>query len=134
MTTAFDLRPHVTFYTPSGAVIVAVDPATFLGGSVLIPGLGAVPYDINIFPFQMVLHLPAYGDVPISLSPSGGGSSTTVTIPGIGTVPYAVTIGPPDIPLEQQANAVQAYLGAGMATVLPMLLIGGAAWLLLRRR
>jgi hypothetical protein len=133
MTTAFDLRPHVTFYTPSGAVIVAVDPASVLGGSVLIPGLGAVPYDITIAPFQMVLHLPAYGDVPISLS-GGGDGSNTVTIPGIGTVPYAVTIGPPDIPLEQQANAVQAYLGAGMATVLPMLLIGGAAWLLLRRR
>lgn len=127
---SLDLRPHVTFYTPSGAVIVAVDPSSILGGSVLIPGIGAVPYDLDLMNLRMILHVPGYGDAPISLAPSGGGG-TTVTLPGIGTVSYAVSIGPPDIPLEQQATATQAYLGAAM---MPMLLIGVVAWLLLRRR
>ena len=128
---AIDLRPRVVLYTPSGAVIITVDPATPFGGSVVIPGVGSVPYDIDLVSQSMILHVPAYGDVPINLS--GGGTDATVTLPGLGTILYDVTIGPPDIPIEQQATATQALTGAFIQSALPVIALFVVGWLLIRR-
>jgi hypothetical protein len=127
-----DLRPRVIFYTASGAVIVTIDPASMFGGSVILPGLGAVPYDLDVATQRMILHVPGYGDAPINLY--GGGGGNTVTLPILGTVLYEVTIGPPDIPIEQQATVTQAYLGAGLGAILPWIIGGAVVWVLWRRR
>jgi len=127
-----DIRPRVVFYTASGAVIVTIDPASMFGGSVILPGLGAVPYDLDMSTQRMILHLPAYGDVPIALT--GGGGGNTVTLPILGTTLYEVTFGPPDIPIEQQATVQSAYLGATLGTILPWVIGGLAIWAFWRRR
>jgi len=126
-----DLRPRVVLYTPSGAVIITIDPASAFGGSVVIPGVGSVPYDLDWVTQRMILHVPAYGDVPISLG--GGGTDATVTLPGLGTILYDVTFGPPDIPLEQQATAVQAVSGALIASAMPVIVLFVVGWLIVRR-
>jgi len=126
-----DLRPRVVLYTPSGAVVILVDPATLFGGSVVIPGLGSVPYDLDLVTQRMILHVPAYGDVPISLS--GGGTDATVTLPGLGTILYEVTFGPPDIPFEQRATAPQALTGAFIQSALPVIALFVVGWWLVRR-
>ena len=116
-----DLRPRVVFYTQSGAVVVVIDPASAFGGQVLLPGAGAVPYDIDWIGQRMILHIPAYGDVPISLT---GGGGSTVSIPGIGTVPVEVIFGEPDIPFEQRATATQAFFGSTLSTMVPIIVVG----------
>lgn len=128
-----DLRPRVVFYTQSGAVVVVIDPASAFGGSVILPGVGAVPYDLDWIGQRMILHVPGYGDVPISLT---GGGGSTVSIPGLGTVPVEVVFGEPDIPFEQRATATQALFGTAASSLLPILLIGGVTLMLLlgRRR
>lgn len=129
---AIDLRPRVVFYTPSGAVVVTVDPGSIFGGSVLLPGIGAVPYDIDFATQSMILHVPGYGDAPIALT--GGGGGTTVNIPGLGNVLYEVTIGPPDLSIEQQVTIPQAALGAVIGTALPWIIGGVIVWMMWRRR
>ena len=75
---AVDVRPYVTFYTQAGAVPVAVDPTTVLSGNVVFPVVGAVPYDLDIISFSMILHVPVAGDVAIPLGVGGGGGRSKI--------------------------------------------------------
>ena len=131
---AVDVRPYVTFYTSAGVVPVAIDPTTVLSGNVIFPIVGAIPYDLDIVSFSMILHVPAYGDVVIPLSVGGGGGQSTVTIPGLGDVPYEVSIGPPAGALVPGAvfSMSNLFSFAG-GSILPLAFIGLAAWLLLKR-
>lgn len=124
---AFDLRPRVVFHTSLGAVVVTVDPTTPLGGQVQIPGIGNVPYDIDVTGPTMIVHLPVYGDAIIPLIPSGG--TTPLTIPGLGDVTYEVVFGPVDIPPEQMANVGAVF---SLGTMVPYVLIGAAAFMFMR--
>lgn len=119
-----DFRPRVVFHTSAGALVVLVDPASFIGGSVDFPGIGTVPYDINYGTQTMILHFPQYGDVPINLV--GGEGPSVVTIPGVGDIPYEITIGEPDIPYEGRVTVPRAALLTGLNLSLPFLLLGGA--------
>lgn len=130
---AVDVRPYVTFYTSAGAVPIAIDPTTVLSGNAVFPVIGNVPYDIDIVSWQVVLHVPRYGDVPISLS-GGGGGGGTVAIPGLGEVPYEVSIGPPAAALVPGGVfSTSNLLSFAGSSVLPLVLIGAAAWFLLRK-
>lgn len=124
---AFDLRPRVVFHTSLGAVVVTIDPSTPLGGVVQIPGVGNVPYDVDVTGPSMIVHLPVYGDTVIPLIPSG--SATPLSVPGLGEVTYEVVFGPVDIPPEQMAN--MAALGSFFDPTFLMIVAGGLAlWLL----
>lgn len=132
---AVDVRPYVTFYTSAGAVPVAIDPTSVLSGNVVFPVVGAVPYDLDIVSFSMILHVPAYGDVVIPLSVGGGGGQSTVTIPGLGDVPYEVSIGPPAGALVPGATFSMSNLFSSLGQgSLPLLLIGGVVAVLLLRK
>jgi hypothetical protein len=122
----------VVFHTSQGAVVVVIDPASAFGGSVLIPGLGTIPYDLDWATQSMILRVPGYGNVVIPLL--GGGGDGTIDIPGMGAIPYQVTIGEPDIPYEQRVTGVSAAFGLGVTAMMPWLLIGGAVLLMLFRR
>jgi hypothetical protein len=130
---AVDVRPYVTFYTSAGAIPVAIDPTSVLSGQVIFPVVGAIPYDLDIVSFAMVLHIPAYGDLSIPLSVTGGGSST-VNIPGLGDVPYEVSIGPPAGALVPGGVFSMSNLFSfAEGSILPLLFIGAAAYFLLKR-
>lgn len=131
-----DVRPYVTFYTSAGAVPIAIDPTSVLSGNAVFPVIGNIPYDIDIVSWQFILHVPAYGDVPIPLyGGTGGQGSGTVNIPGLGDVPYEVSIGPPAGALAPGATFSMTNLfGAVGGSVLPLVLIGAAAFFLLRKR
>ena len=132
---AVDVRPYVTFYTSAGAVPIAIDPTTVLSGNAVFPIIGTIPYDIDIVSWQFVLHVPAYGDVPIPLYGGTGQGSGTVTMPGLGDVPYEVSIGPPTAALNPSAVFSASNLfGAIGQSALPVLLIGGVVALLLMTR
>jgi hypothetical protein len=127
---ALDVRPYVTFYTSAGAVPVAIDPTTAVSGNVLVPGLGAIPYDIDIITMRMILHLPMAGDYPVDLL---GGGSGSLTVPGMGDIPYEVSIGPPALPAGAVVSG-SSLLAVGATTALPLLLIGGLVLVLMMGR
>jgi hypothetical protein len=129
---ALDLRPRVVFHTSAGAVVVTVDPSTLLGGQVQIPGVGNVPYDVNVWDTNiggpsMTVHLPVYGDSVIPLLPSG--STQPMSIPGLGDVTVEVVFGPVDLPPESLANVGSIFALTG---AMPYVLIGVAAFMFLR--
>lgn len=136
---AVDIRPYVTFYTQAGAVPVVIDPTSVLQGNVVFPVVGNVPYDLDVFGRQMILHVPLYGDVLVPLfgALSGGagegGGQSNVNIPGLGDTPYEVTFGPPALPAGSLATTtgLLSVVGGG---ILPLVLIGGLAFFLLRKR
>ena len=130
---AVDVRPYVTFFTQAGAVPVVIDPSSLLSGSVIFPVVGAIPYDLDIVGWNMVLHVPMAGDVAVPLF-GGGGGGGTVTIPGLGDVPYEVSIGPPaGAQVPGAVFSTTNLLSFAGSSVLPLVLIGAAAWFLLRR-
>ena len=130
---AVDVRPYVTFYTSAGAVPVAIDPTTVLSGNVIFPVVGAIPYDLDIIGWNMVLHVPYAGDVAVPLFGGGSGSST-VSIPGLGDVPYEVSIGPPAGALVPGGTfSASNLLSFAGSSILPLALIGVAAYFLLRK-
>ena len=125
-----DLRPRVVFHTAAGAVVVLVDPTSVNQGTVSLPLLGAVPYDLvyGIPESIMTLHVPYYGDVAIPLNPFGGGPSV-VTLPVIGDVPYEIVLGPPELaPGSTWQDTLSAGIGVagpwvfGLAAVLVALM------------
>jgi hypothetical protein len=131
---AVDVRPYVTFYTSAGAVPIAIDPTSVLSGNAVFPIIGNIPYDIDIVSWQFILHVPGYGDVPIPLYGGSGTGGGTVNIPGIGDVPYEVSIGPPAGALAPGSvfSMSNLFSFAG-SSVLPLVLIGAAAYFLLRK-
>lgn len=131
---AVDVRPYVTFYTSAGAVPVAIDPTTVLSGNVIFPVVGAIPYDLDIVSFSMILHVPAYGDVVIPLGFGSGGGQSTVAIPGLGDVPYEVSIGPPAGAMVPGGTFSMSNLFSSVGgSILPIALIGLVAFLLMRK-
>ena len=120
-----DVRPHLTLYPSGGAVSIIVDPTSALAGQVILPVVGAVPYDIDLLSMSVVLHLPLYGDLAIPVS--GGGGGNAVNIPGLGDVPYEVTIGPPLLP-----QSAYFSLGSMASGILPVVLLAVGGWLLIR--
>jgi len=132
---AVDVRPYVTFYTSSGAVPVVIDPSSILSGQVIFPVVGAVPYDLDIVGWSMVLHVPLAGDVAVPLyGGAGGQGGGTVSIPGLGDVPYEVSIGPPaGAMVPGGVFSTTNLLSFAGSSILPLVLIGGALWFLLRR-
>lgn len=128
---AVDVRPYVTFFTGAGAVSLIIDPTTLLSGVVVFPVVGSVPYDLDIINWQLILHVPLAGDVPVPLF-GGGSGNGTVAIPGLGDIPYEITFGPPALPpsaLFSSSNLL-GVLGGG---VLPLLFIGFGLWFLWKK-
>jgi hypothetical protein len=135
--TDFDLRPRVVFHPPGGAVAVLVDPTTATSGNVVLPGYGAVPYDVFVdFPIShMILHLPMYGDfdVPLNLLATGGGASY-ISLPLIGDVPYEIVLGPPDIAPGGYLSDTIASAGMAVGPWAIAGVVALGAWFLSRRR
>lgn len=133
---SIDLRPRVVFHPPGGAVVVLIDPTTATYGNVMLPGYGAVPYNLIVeFPVShMILHLPLYGDFDVPLNILGGGGESVVTLPVLGDVPYEIVLGPPQIPEGALFSDTLSSIGLTVGPWAIAGVIAGAAWLLSRRR